>query len=370
MRDVAKYGSTTAGTQATVRNHLEYNTFGIVTTADDPTTPVVNDGDRPGLEGAGNEFSPQRSYTGREPDTATGLIYYRARWFDPRIGRFISEDPIGFAAGDANLSRYVGNSTPNAVDPSGLFGIPASYADLPTEVVASLPAHVQDPFGASEESSLADPYPEVYPPPAFSAHDAKEAAYFDRRAAIRKQIAQLRANNHPDADMIANHLERQLAGESGFGLWFSYNGIGTQIAMNLAEAYAAGGGRGSIPARRSVCAVPTQPLIPPAGSRVKGAPAPNITVVGKIKDLGDLAPGENTLLKHLPDQGSPRSNWRQNSSVLRQGIRKGKPIRDASLNADGTLKNYPGSFLEAERNLPRNQGWTFDPSTGLWSPLK
>ena len=122
VRDVAKYESTTAGTQATVRNHLEYNTFGIVTTADDPTTVTVNDGDRPGLEGTGNEFSPQRSYTGREPDTATGLIYYRARWYDPRIGRFISEDPIGFAAGDANLSRYVGNSTPNAVDPSGLDG--------------------------------------------------------------------------------------------------------------------------------------------------------------------------------------------------------------------------------------------------------
>ncbi len=205
VRDVAKYASTTAGTQATVRNHLEYNSFGNVTSADDPTTATVNDGDRPGLEGTGNEFSPQRSYTGREPDPSTGLIYYRARWFDPRIGRFISEDPIGFAAGDANLSRYVRNSTPNAVDPSGLFGIPASYADLPPEAVASLPAHVQDPFGASEESSLADPFPEVYPPPAFSAHDEKEAAYFDRRAAIRKQIAELRGNNHPDADRIANH---------------------------------------------------------------------------------------------------------------------------------------------------------------------
>ena len=90
VRDVAKYESTTAGTQATVRNHLEYNTFGIVTTADDPTTVTVNDGDRPGLEGTGNEFSPQRSYTGREPDTATGLLYYRARWYDPRTGRSIA----------------------------------------------------------------------------------------------------------------------------------------------------------------------------------------------------------------------------------------------------------------------------------------
>jgi len=122
VRDVAKFASTSTGSLATVRNHLEYNTFGNVTSADDPTTATVNDGDRPGLEGTGNEFSPQRSYTGREPDPSTGLIYYRARWFDPRTGRFISEDPIGFAAGDANLSRYVGNSTPNAVDPSGLEG--------------------------------------------------------------------------------------------------------------------------------------------------------------------------------------------------------------------------------------------------------
>jgi hypothetical protein len=92
------------------------------------------------------------------------------------------------------------------------------------------------------------------------------------------------------------------------------------------------------------------------------------TVIGKVKDLDNLAPGENTLLKHLPDQGNPRANWCQNSSVLRQEIRKGHPIRDASLNPDGTLKVYPASFLEAERNLLINQGWTFDPSTGLWSP--
>ena len=102
----------------------------------------------------------------------------------------------------------------------------------------------------------------------------------------------------------------------------------------------------------------------------KSGIAPNRTVIGKIKDLDNLAPGENTLLKHLPDQGTPRANWRQNSSVLRQEIRKGNPIRDASLNPDGSLKNFPGSFLEAERNLLRNQGWTFDPSTGLWSPAK
>jgi RHS repeat-associated protein len=42
------------------------------------------------------------------------------RWYDATLGRWISEDPIGFAASDANLYRYVANSTTNLVDPNGL----------------------------------------------------------------------------------------------------------------------------------------------------------------------------------------------------------------------------------------------------------
>ena len=49
-----------------------------------------------------------------------GLYYYRARWYDPVAGRFVSDDPVGFAAGDANLGRYVGNGPNNSTDPSGL----------------------------------------------------------------------------------------------------------------------------------------------------------------------------------------------------------------------------------------------------------
>ncbi|MCL6507180.1 MAG: hypothetical protein K6T59_09155 [Bryobacteraceae bacterium] len=50
----------------------------------------------------------------------TGLYYYRARYYDPHTVRFLSEDPIGFAAGDTNLSRYVFNSPLNYTDPSGM----------------------------------------------------------------------------------------------------------------------------------------------------------------------------------------------------------------------------------------------------------
>ena len=58
-------------------------------------------------------------YTGREFDAATGLDYNRNRWYDPHDGRFVSQDPISFAGGDANLYRYVDNSPTNGTDPSG-----------------------------------------------------------------------------------------------------------------------------------------------------------------------------------------------------------------------------------------------------------
>ena len=42
--------------------------------------------------------------------------------YDSIIGRFINEDPLGFAGGDSNLFRYVQNDPVNFVDPLGLMG--------------------------------------------------------------------------------------------------------------------------------------------------------------------------------------------------------------------------------------------------------
>src|SRR5262249_16361264 len=58
--------------------------------------------------GAGSTLT-RYGYTGREHDTDTGLLYYRARWYDPVQGRFINEDPIGLAGG-INYYRYVDNN--------------------------------------------------------------------------------------------------------------------------------------------------------------------------------------------------------------------------------------------------------------------
>lgn len=58
-------------------------------------------------------------YTGRVP-VGPGLYHYRARYYDPVSGRFISEDPIGFEGGDLNLYLYVANNPTGRVDPTGL----------------------------------------------------------------------------------------------------------------------------------------------------------------------------------------------------------------------------------------------------------
>jgi RHS repeat-associated protein len=62
-------------------------------------------------------------YTGREAETDLGLYYYRARFYDPTLGRFISQDPLGFAGGDINLYRYLVNNPLTATDPFGLEGV-------------------------------------------------------------------------------------------------------------------------------------------------------------------------------------------------------------------------------------------------------
>jgi RHS repeat-associated protein len=94
IRDV----STGYGGLVQVGNHSQYKTFGQSTSS----TSLM-----------------RYIYTGRDCDTFTDLQYNRARWYDPATGRFISQDPIGFEAGDANLYRYVGNGPMTKTDPSG-----------------------------------------------------------------------------------------------------------------------------------------------------------------------------------------------------------------------------------------------------------
>ncbi|NLH74748.1 MAG: RHS repeat-associated core domain-containing protein, partial [Verrucomicrobia bacterium] len=86
-------------------NHLVYDAFGNVT--------------RMGSRRREPAVDALFLFTARPFDQDSRLQYNLNRWYDPAVGRWLSEDPVGFTAGDANLYRYVGNRAISLHDPSG-----------------------------------------------------------------------------------------------------------------------------------------------------------------------------------------------------------------------------------------------------------
>jgi len=74
------------------------------------------------LSAAGATTANSYTYTGRESD-GLGINYYRARYYNPSTGRFLSEDPMGFAAG-TNFYEYAGDDPIDFNDPLGLYSGP------------------------------------------------------------------------------------------------------------------------------------------------------------------------------------------------------------------------------------------------------
>ena len=91
-----------AAASGAVYAHYTYDPFGV-------TAP------------SGLTSSNASQFTGRENDGA-GLYHYRARYYDPKASRFMSEDPIGLAAGTSNYYVYVDDRPTLIVDPLGLQG--------------------------------------------------------------------------------------------------------------------------------------------------------------------------------------------------------------------------------------------------------
>jgi RHS repeat-associated protein len=128
-----------ADSSGTVQTEYSYEPFGATSTSG---------------SSSGNELR----YTGREAD-GTGVYYYRARYYHPGLQRFISEDPIGFLGGDANLYSYVGNTPTGDTDPRGL--APAGQgpgASLPDSLAGRKDAKTNAKTGALTPSrALASP---------------------------------------------------------------------------------------------------------------------------------------------------------------------------------------------------------------------
>jgi RHS repeat-associated protein len=99
-RDLADRNESTGVT--TVTNHRRFDFYGNLLTETNSSIDLLF------------------AFTGRPLDESTGLQNNLNRWYDAAPGRWISEDPIGFAGHDFCLTRYVRNDTLRGLDATGL----------------------------------------------------------------------------------------------------------------------------------------------------------------------------------------------------------------------------------------------------------
>jgi len=91
------------------------------------------------LESSDGNVPNRFLFTNEEQDPATSLYYLRARWYDPKVGRFLTQDPRNPNARHPqtlNPYIYVLNNPINLIDPAGLWGIP-SWAKKAARAVGS-----------------------------------------------------------------------------------------------------------------------------------------------------------------------------------------------------------------------------------------
>jgi RHS repeat-associated protein len=104
-----------------IQSYYEADGLGSITSLSNPTSGLANTntyeayGD---LAGSTGTLSNYFRYTGREFDQETSIYYYRTRYYDPSIGRFLSEDSARFMGG-VEPYRYARNNPVNLRDPLG-----------------------------------------------------------------------------------------------------------------------------------------------------------------------------------------------------------------------------------------------------------
>ena len=103
---------------------------------------------------SGQANSNSYKYTGREDD-GSGLYYYRARYYHPRLQRFIAEDPLGIKGGDINLYAYVRNAPPKYIDPTGLM-LPQDHGNLTVGVATVCGLSTDDAFAIANANMSMD----------------------------------------------------------------------------------------------------------------------------------------------------------------------------------------------------------------------
>jgi RHS repeat-associated protein len=120
----------------------------LVMNSADTTTDVISyDGFGNIVSESNSSFGDRYKWTGRELDSESGLQYNRARYYNASVGRWTSTDPLGFAAYDPNLYRYVFNVSTTYSDPSGEIDAHKAFPGLFAQTV-----YFQPKGGSGKES--------------------------------------------------------------------------------------------------------------------------------------------------------------------------------------------------------------------------
>ena len=346
----------------------------------------------------GSDFEEWHGFTGKEYNPDTGLYYFNARWYDSELGRFISEDPAR-DPNNPNLYVYCWNNPLIRMDSTGRFwdelgnlfrgeGWRKSTDEEKDERRKSREQReeqqrktdIQKRYGDKEAERIFEAEDNI---PGF-----KFDLAYDRRFTLENQIqlyftmSALEEKYKADGNLSGidnvklEFARNQLTSAFKYlntispavnlfkdkaekwGLYYTAEQIDAALNEVGFIQFAAVSGALWLAQGMQVVVVDRPTKTVPAGLVREGQTA----VIGKMRDLnapGALRNGEFKVADYLPDIGSPKANWQQNSGVLRSIMNEGKPIRDVSPYPMGNA-----GFLGAERNLLQSKGWSY--SNGYW----
>jgi len=302
-------GSTIALTDdnGNVSDRIEYSAYGL-------TTYRVGTSDTPFL------FNGKYGVM-TDPN---GLLYMRARNYNPYLCRFIGADPSGFSGG-LNFYAYANGNPVSYVDPFGLGSVndailAASWFNAPTPEETQIQIFLADAvnfvtLGAANLISSATTGTDL------QGNQLNVSDAFQQTLETGVFVASLPLAVLTDG----GSLEAESALEAGLGDTVVEGEELEQGGLNL----------------------------------FKWNDSTSTTATGWRQ--GDY-------FLNLPNQGSAQANWIQNSSSLRSVMSQGNPIFDSYIDSTtGELIPTRG-FLNAERNLLENHNWQFNPATGAWHP--